>query len=507
MKKTKSRNKRMSRGRGLLTRVMMTGLCILLVTGTGANTVRFTAHASESEDPGASAQVYETDAAEDSVLPPAEDETPSDAGEPLPAEETAPTGEETPPPAEERTPSAEDETPSDAGEPLPAEENPLPADGGPLPAEEEPLPAGEDLSADPEAAIAEEEAVEYVMEIAEITESVQPAMAAGTGGVYNKLMSLKSKFPHDKYWNHSVPSHEAYTNCAHEGYADTVTSAPCASHNALAGTSQHDCNYFDGGWQCCGFARKVFYDVFGERESSNSLRRIYDPNGIRVGDYVKFTWEHYAVVLSVSDTTFTVVECNLADSGAAYNCKIRWGHTYRKNQIEYYVHSNRYDEVNGSSQTAPVQPANPARPAIVNWGNDFYAYIINCGTDNRWIHTMYGNNGMELAAKPQYTPRQIWHFMRQEDGSYTIQNEYNGHYLMLDGNANRTVPGFHRYNSGTKTQKWYIIENGPYKGIINKSLYDQNVMRVLDVDNAATAAGTKLHIFDRNGTVAQSFNI
>ena len=46
-----------------------------------------------------------------------------------------------------------------------------------------------------------------------------------------------------------------------------------------------------------GFAKKIFYEVFGQRESS--LPRRYDKNNVVVGDYVRVNNDgHSGVVLS-----------------------------------------------------------------------------------------------------------------------------------------------------------------------------------------------------------------
>ena len=171
--------------------------------------------------------------------------------------------------------------------------------------------------------------------------------AASQDGVYRKLISLQQKFPDGKYWNHVVPASEAGVNCSNEAYADSVTDTPCAVHGGNVGEGAYDCSYFDGGLQCCGFARKVFYDVFGIRESTLQDNAVKGYSGLSVGDFVRFSgFEHYAVVLSISDPTFTVVECNLDGYGAQNNCIISWGRTYELSQIAYYVHSTNYDSVN-----------------------------------------------------------------------------------------------------------------------------------------------------------------
>jgi len=247
------------------------------------------------------------------------------------------------------------------------------------------------------------------------------------GGVYSKLMSLKNKFPQGAYWNHVVPDHEAWQNCYNEAYADSVTWTPCATHAAVVGAGTVDCNYFDGGWQCCGFARKIFYDLFGERESSNSLIRIFDPNSVSVGDYVHFkSHEHYAVVLSVSDSTFTVVECNLSGSGSQYNCYINWGKTYSKSQIDYYVHSHNYAAVDNTNTPVSVR--------FAPWGNGNYTYIgetdasigqqINVSGGN-WTEVgmlLYDKNNREIArgSERPNTSHQYYYYKINEELHYTL---------------------------------------------------------------------------------------
>ena len=88
------------------------------------------------------------------------------------------------------------------------------------------------------------------------------AVYAQDDGVYRKLVSLQEKFPDGKYWNHIVPESEAWKNCTDESYADSCTDVPYAVDGANVGAGSYDCNFFDGGWQCCGFAKKIFFDIF-----------------------------------------------------------------------------------------------------------------------------------------------------------------------------------------------------------------------------------------------------
>ena len=137
----------------------------------------------------------------------------------------------------------------------------------------------------------------------------QVTVFAANNGVAAKLDTLRGKFPNGKFWNHYVATTDDFisvgNNPYYERFSDTVTDFPCTVHGDSA--QPYDCNNFDGGIQCCGFARKIFYELFGERGTYNSAVWRYDKN-IQVGDYVAFTFGHYAIVLSVSGDSFTVVE-------------------------------------------------------------------------------------------------------------------------------------------------------------------------------------------------------
>lgn len=278
----------------------------------------------------------------------------------------------------------------------------------------------------------------------------------GAGGVYNKLMSLQSKFPDGKFWNHIVPASQAWQNCYDESFADSCTWTPCASHGNVVDAGQYDCNYFDGGWQCCGFARKVFYDVFGERESSDSLIRHYGSSGLSVGDYVHFNWEHYAVVLSISGSQFTVVEANLDGSGAAYNCKIRWNHTYNLSQIDYYVHSNNYIVIDGGDPV-PVNPSWTNETDSITDTNAVLRATVNMpGQGNFSLAgvVLWDANGNQLAQKTENVSYNT-SYMKQW---YDVQSELG---VRLSPNSKYRYQFTAVFNGATyKSDVWELTTTG-----------------------------------------------
>ena len=220
-----------------------------------------------------------------------------------------------------------------------------------------------------------------------------PAQAAGNG-VAQRISQLRSKFPHHAYWNHWITdwsqSGDALLQRGDESYQDSVTQSQCATHNGVS-TPGFDCNYFDGGIQCWGFAGKIFYDIFGVRKSQMPKR--YDKENIAVGDYVRFGSDgngHSAVVIDRKGDTLTLVEGNFNN-----RCMINWDRQINLWQgdpyvgtIAYFCHASNYDTVNGSSPTPTPTTLTLDPPTLIyadetnaqvesyirNGGNPVYCY-------------------------------------------------------------------------------------------------------------------------------------
>ena len=183
-------------------------------------------------------------------------------------------------------------------------------------------------------------------------------------GVYNRIYALQEKFPHGMCWNHIVETDDdigltqkkEQSREYRERFAESVTTHACAAHSSweTVGSGDYECNFFDGGSQCYGFARKIFYDVFGVRVSRSQYR--YDYKNVQVGDYVRFGDNqrgHSFIVLSKDGNKVKALECNWGE-----RCKIYWGvHTYDLSgtitstggstfSFNHYVHAENYDEIN-----------------------------------------------------------------------------------------------------------------------------------------------------------------
>ncbi|MGN0469063.1 MAG: hypothetical protein ACI4GY_10105, partial [Acutalibacteraceae bacterium] len=248
----------------------------------------------------------------------------------------------------------------------------------------------------------------------------QTAIAAG--GVEAKLNSLRSKYPNGYYWNHKVTDYsnngDELVRNRDESFADSVTTSPCATHNGVASVGQYDCNYFDGGIQCYGFAGKVFYDVFGQRKSA--LTQIYDNKyGVQVGDYVRINNNgHSAVVLSKSGSNITVVECNLDKSGSYYNCMIRWDATYSIDSITFYCHATNYDAVNNTGDYTPtyftsVSSSNVIDDTATITSTINLTYISSCGF---YLGTSQSNLVKRHTETVNKNTEKIWYDIKNECG-------------------------------------------------------------------------------------------
>ena len=245
-------------------------------------------------------------------------------------------------------------------------------------------------------------------------------------GVYNKLVSLQSAYPSGKFWNHKVTSSsntgDALAKNKNESLADSVTSTACHSHNmSNVPTGKYDCNYFDGGMQCDGFAKRIFYRVFGQRVTALGNRT--DTANLRVGDFVRFNFGHSAIVYSISGNTLHVVECNLSRYGAHRNCEIRWNgseNNYSKANISYFRRASNYDSINNTDTTKPVI----SNVKISNITSSSYTITCtatdNVGIDRVQFPTWTGNKGQDDLASSWWTNTSVRGSKNGNTYSFTV---------------------------------------------------------------------------------------
>lgn len=173
------------------------------------------------------------------------------------------------------------------------------------------------------------------------------------------LDDLKAKFPQGYYWNHYVTGSSECSDYLRDNgirtkYDDSVSSTPCANHSASYSyswyTGRYDCNRFNGATQCCGFAQKIAYLVYGSYCTSWSTGSL---SSLKPGDVIHYygagsssEWGHWAMVISVSGSTVKLGECNVGG-----NCKIRWDRTINTGSFSSCTVYKAPWSLSGESQT------------------------------------------------------------------------------------------------------------------------------------------------------------
>jgi hypothetical protein len=307
------------------------------------------------------------------------------------------------------------------------------------------------------------------------------------------LAQLQSKYPHGSYWNHYVNNtSETGDNLmakGNESFSESLTSAKCYNHPATKQPAsyyvgKYDCNYFDGGMQCCGFARKMAYEAYGTRASKWSTSKSVKP-----GDVVWFkssetdqTYGHWVFVYAVSGTKITVGECNIGSN----RCQIRWGHTYNMSAFSTY-------KIYSAPYTLPVEDVS------VDVGTNFYAYIINT---SRWKHLTDDGNNISMRSETGEA-NQIWYFERQSNGTYSIRSANNKHAMEVQDCSSQSGANVQTNPyTGSEAQQWYI------SGVSAKYQFRAKCTKcVLDVSGGSSDEGTNIQMHESNNTDAQYFQI
>ncbi len=136
-----------------------------------------------------------------------------------------------------------------------------------------------------------------------------------------------------------------------------------------------------------------------------------------------------------------------------------------------------------------------------NIGEDFYAALL---VNKNWVNVSNVNSNVELAASNHASAEQIWHFMRQSDGSYIIVNCLDGNALDVSNaeNNNGTNVQVHEINY-TDAQKWYIYGRWSGEYYLKPKCAD----KVLDVSGGNNVVGDNIQIWELNYSDAQKFAV
>ena len=258
------------------------------------------------------------------------------------------------------------------------------------------------------------------------------------------LSRLQAKFPNGAYWNHKAGYGHRYSNYSDQGSCnnpDGYSWSPCYSHSADAPYGCYDCNSFNGGLQCCGFARKLAYDAYGSYSTNwtnytYSNASTYMWNSLKPGDVLHYTggnadatYGHWVFVTAVNGNAITVGECNLY--GAP--CQIRWGNVIYKNNINpVRVCVAPYALDNSSGSDMPVSLITWTDSQAVPRETDAYLYIqANAPYSGSWgsvgitVCDAAGNvvaQKSETAASNATNYLKMWYNLTEETGAVLTPN-------------------------------------------------------------------------------------
>lgn len=330
--------------------------------------------------------------------------------------------------------------------------------------------------------------------------SVLPAATVtvfAADGIQMRLEKLKEEFPEGMYWNHQVKTEsDKIANILKnydETYADSVTAYPCTDHEYPVGRGSYDCNYFDGGYQCHGFASRLFYKIFGIRQSTLPTieNKVLD---IKPGDLVRLKNNtHSGIVLSVSGLRFTMVECNIAEAGGVPSCEIKWGRSCSVTDITFYVHAPNYEQVKADTNWKSFS-------SKLNIGSGFYGAIVN----NKSNKALTVNADGKVFINPfTGAAEQMWYFTRLSDGAYKIISCFNGKALDLIGSVStaRADISLSPYEE-TSGQKW-----GLYGSSSSLYISPECSKSVLCIQNGVYDNGTKVWVTEKVNHAAQVFSV
>lgn len=297
-------------------------------------------------------------------------------------------------------------------------------------------------------------------------------------GVEMRLAKLEKEFPDGWYYNHKVNTQadtcESLLESRNEAYAKSVSRYPCMDHNDTAEIGVYDCNFFDSGYQCHGFASMLFYEIFGQRQSSLK-KQTEGPFNLRAGDLVRLKNDtHSAIVLKVNGDSFTVAECNVGMNGEPACCNIVWGRKYSVSEITYCIRAENYKKISADTSWKNIEEKTDA-------GKAFYAAIHNGDK----VLTLKGKSSLTFRS---YTgsASQVWEFRRQANGSYKIINRKNKKALTAFKDSDGKLKVGLSSVKDSKGQLWAFYKKG------SKYLLSADIsLSVLASDSKANAVLSK----------------
>lgn len=317
-----------------------------------------------------------------------------------------------------------------------------------------------------------------------------------------KIAELQSRYVDGKYWNkYSSPDYSRTGDTPCTGYGLTshvacTSRGYCADSNGLGCTclcGAYVLNGVEKAWQCMGFAYKMGHECFGV--SPYSWDKSFSLGTVCAGDIIRINNDFHTIfVYKVDGSTIYYADCNRTGP-----CRVSWGNTYSYSELSSRFKEKDYKlHLSGNN----LSGNGAGGSGIVDIGTDFYACIINTPS---WKHVSvaYDNNVLIRKGKPVASADQLWHFERQNDGSYKISTLANDYCLDVqygDTSAGANIQVYPCNDSDA--QRWFITG---YSG--NYRLRPKCSECVLDLYNGSTTDDTNVQLYNINNSDAQKFEI
>ncbi len=164
---------------------------------------------------------------------------------------------------------------------------------------------------------------------------------------------------------------------------------------------------------------------------------------------------------------------------------------------KYNTHVYAYDN---NDKTTSAGTAVTVNAGYLDLGADFYARI---GNPNSGLNLSLSDSNV-IIYTPSDKPAQVWHFVRQSNGSYKVINTKNN--LVLDVQGAGTASGTNVQictDNGGSNQRWYIYNAGGKFALKPAN----STGCALDVAGASKTAGANIQIYTYNASAAQIFTV
>lgn len=259
--------------------------------------------------------------------------------------------------------------------------------------------------------------------------SAVPMWASAVGGVESKLNAIKAVYPTGSYFtvDGNVYAFDKGVGCQLSQIPARGDLSSGAEAESVMGES----------WSCCGFARYVFYNIFG----TNSMYPV-SLNDAQIGDYVVFSG-HYGIYLShdadyvyVYDSNFTssptnIVNCNSRVSMGRFTAVYRASNYDEINSTGDLIQNGDIIKFGSYPQTeekdeATINALNSLAPAWDKWTSyGYYSGDGNIGSMKqgdwmRYVDVPYGDSIYRGVKFTNYRPLHTWKVKNKSNTEQTV---------------------------------------------------------------------------------------